>query len=664
MNHDPTRMPLPAAVNPRDPGALDIRDYLRAAEGGAPDDIHTDDISRQSLSLLAIGAIGVVYGDIGTSPLYAFREALRATGLDHTRPAAPPEVLGILSILFWTLILIVTFKYVFGLLRADNRGEGGILALYTLVRLALGRRSVPILALAIAGAALFAGDAAITPAISVLSAVEGAEYVVPGVEPFVLPITIGILIGLFALQRHGTARVAKLFGPVMLVWFVVLGGLGLWHLTAAPEVLAALNPSWAVRFLWDHTAVAFVVLGAVFLAVTGGEALYADLGHFGRRPIKLAWFAVVLPGLMLNYLGQGALVLRNPELVENPFFGLASPGMLPFLVILSTCATVIAAQAVITGAFSMARAAVQLGFLPRLRIIHTDADQSGQIYIGAVNWLLLAGVIWLVLAFGSSEALASAYGIAVTGTMVLTTVLGILYLTHARGLSLPLALVIVAPVLALELVFLASNLTKLHDGGWVPLVAALITGALMGIWWRGNQSVAVRMAKLAVDREGFIRHMEKSSVHRIPGTAFFLTPEPAVVPSALLHNLRHNRVLHDQTVFLTVETLRLPYATAEERAMLDHLGGPFHQLTLRFGYMETPNVSRAMAAARATGLKFDVMNSTFFLGRRRAVAVGDPGLALTMDRIYTALARFAADPTDFYHLPRDRVVELGERVAI
>jgi KUP system potassium uptake protein len=453
------------------------------------------------------------------------------------------------------------------------------------------------------------------------------------------------------------------FGPVCALWFLALAGLGLAQIADAPQVLQAFSPVWGVGFLASHPGVAFVVLGAVFLAVTGGEALYADLGHFGRRSIMLAWFALVLPALLLNYLGQGAMVLTTPGRAEEAFFGLASDGFLPVLVVLATAATVIASQAVITGAYSMARGAIQLGFLPRLRIRHTAEGQSGQIYIGAVNWLLLGGVLWLVVAFGSSGALASAYGIAVTGTMVLTTLLGALYLVRSGRMRAPLAGLVVAPILAVELVFLGSNLAKIHDGGYVPVIAALVIGLVMWAWWRGTQAVRARVAKLAVTVPAFVRMMRGSSVNVIPGTAFFLTGDPGIVPSALLHNIKHNRVLHEQTVFLTVETLRVPYATAEERATVEPLGGCFLRLILRFGFMETPNVSRAMAHARAAGLRFDVMASTFFLGRRRAVATGT-GLELALDRAYVALSRMAADPTDFYHLPRDRVVELGERVAI
>ncbi len=661
MIHDPVRPADPEQLPLFDEEALDIADYLRA-ESDAEADIHHSDHERQGMTALVIGAVGVVYGDIGTSPIYAFREALHATGAHGV--AGRAEVLGLLSLLVWTLMLVVTVKYVFALLRADNRGEGGVLALYTLVRLALGRRSLSILALAIAAAALFGGDAVITPAISVLSAVEGMALVMPSLNAWVLPVSLGILLGLFLVQRRGTARIARWFGPITALWFVAIGGLGLWHMVANPSVLAALNPFWAITFLTQHSTVAFVVLGAVFLAVTGGEALYADLGHFGRRPIVMAWFALVFPALILNYMGQGALVLTNPEASANPFFSMASGHALPVLVALATAATVIASQAVISGAFSMARAAIQLGFLPRLSIRHTAESQSGQIYIAAINWLLLFGVLWLVVSFRTSAALASAYGIAVTGTMVLTTILGALYLLKVREMAAPLVALLIAPLLAVELAFLISNLMKIADGGYVPVMIAAVLCLVMVAWWRGTQRVSARLHKLAIPLNSFVRSMRNSSVQIIPGTAFFLTPDADVVPSALLHNLKHNRVLHDQTVLLTVETLRVPYATLEERAEYEVLTEHFARLTLRFGFMETPNVSRAMVHARRSGLKFDVMASTFFLGRRRPVPSGPGGIGRMLDQLYATLARISADPTDFFHLPRDRVVELGERVAI
>jgi KUP system potassium uptake protein len=590
-----------------DEAALDIADYLRA-EADAEDDIHHDEAKGHGLAALTLGAIGIVYGDIGTSPLYAFREALRATGA--VTPGAG-EVLGILSLLIWTLILIVTVKYIFFLLRVDNRGEGGILALYTLVRLAAGKRSVPVLMLALGGAALFAGDAAITPAISVLSAVEGAELVLPSLEPFVLPLTVGILIALFLMQRGGTAKIARLFGPICVVWFLTLAGLGLWHVGETPSVLASFNPIWGLVFLFEHTGVAFVVLGAIFLAVTGGEALYADLGHFGRKPIKLAWFGLVLPALVMNYLGQGAMVIAHPERAENSFFELAPEGLLPWLVALATVATVIASQAVISGAFSVARGAIQLGFLPRLTIRHTAEAASGQIYIGMVNWILLFGVLALVLSFQSSAALSSAYGISVTGSMVLETTLAALFLWRAVKIPLVISFLIVSPVLLVETTFFASNAMKFMDGGYVPVLIACGMALIMWAWWRGSQKVLMRVHKMAISVKSLVKSMRNSSVHVIPGTAFFLTPDSGIVPSALLHNLKHNRVLHEQTVFLTVETLRVPFATAEERVTVEPLGGCFIRLILRFGFMETP----------------------------------------LMDRIYVALSRLAADPTDFYHFP-------------
>ena len=635
---------------------LDIAAYLRD-EGEPPAAQH----KKQGFAALVVGAVGVVYGDIGTSPIYAFREALHPIA---NGGAGRPEVLGLLSLLIWTLILIVFVKYVLFLLRADNRGEGGVLALYTLVRLAIGRRSVPVLTLAIGGAALFAGDAMITPAISVLSAMEGAGLVFPTLEHWVVPATLIILVLLFWVQRKGTAAIAGAFGPITVVWFLTLAGLGLWQISGNPGVLAAMNPGWGAGFLWHHGEVAFIVMGAIFLAVTGAEALYADLGHFGRRPITIAWVILVFPALVLNYLGQGALVLRDPTAISDPFFRMAPESLLPVLVMLTTAATVIAAQAVISGAFSMARAAIQLGLLPRMSIRHTSHDQSGQIYIGVVNWGLLMGVVWLVMTFETSSALASAYGIAVTGTMVITTVLAVLYLVNTGILRLPVAMMLVAPIALLEFAFLGSNLLKLWDGGFVPVLIAMAIGTLMWAWWRGTQIMLAKYHKLAISVPSFVKSMGHSSAHIIPGTAFFLTPDPEVVPTALLHNLKHNRVMHEQTVFLTVETMRVPTATPEERASYERLSPQFGRLILRFGFMETPNVSRAMGAARREGLKFDVMTTSFFLGRKRPVVTSPAGLGRVLDRIYALLSRFSADPSDYYHLPRNRVVELGERVSV
>lgn len=639
-----------------DAAELDIADYLR----DEPED-HEHHPARQSMVALAVGAVGVVYGDIGTSPLYAFREAMRPIAQDGVTRA---DVLGVLSLLIWTLIIVVTVKYVLFLLRADNRGEGGVLALYTLARLAIGRRSIPVLSLAIIGAALFYGDAIITPAISVLSAVEGTELVLPSMKEWVVPLTLVILMALFLVQRKGTSAMAVAFGPITVLWFLVMAGLGLAQIVQNPDILAAFNPVWGLSFLMTHQTIAFVVLGAVFLAVTGAEALYADLGHFGRKPIILAWFALIFPSLVLNYLGQGALVLADPTALDNPFYRLCPPSALPALVILATVATVIAAQAVISGAYSMTRAAMQLGLLPRMTIRHTSPGQSGQIYIGSVNWILLFGVLWLVVAFDSSEALAAAYGIAVTGTMVITTTLAVIYVTRAGIVSVPVAFVLAAPLMAIELAFLSANMVKVADGGYVPLLLALALGTAMWAWWRGTQSVLAKSHKQLIGLDGFARSMAHSSVHMIPGTAFFLTPDASVVPSALLHNLKHNRVLHEQNVILTVETLRVPVAARDERASYEVLNDRFSRVTLRFGFMETPNVSRAMGDARKAGLEFNVMASSFFLGRRRPVVTGPIGLERMLDNIYAVLSRFSADPSDYFHLPRDRVVELGERVVV
>jgi KUP system potassium uptake protein len=630
-----------------------------AANGAEPED--HEGHPHQSVVALAIGAIGVVYGDIGTSPLYALREALRPAAEDGLTRA---EVLGVVSLIIWSLTLIVTVKYVLFLLRADNRGEGGVLALYTLARLAIGRRSLPVLFLGIAGAALFFGDALITPAISVLSAIEGIKLVTPALEHYVLPITLAILFGLFIVQQHGTAAISVAFGPITAIWFLAMALMGLWQLAGDWTVLAAVNPVYGVQFMLEHGLIAFIVLGAVFLCVTGAEALYADLGHFGKAPIRLAWFVLVFPALVINYLGQAALVLHEPGALENPFYLMVPSSLLPFLVGLATMATVIAAQAVITGAYSMARAAIQLGLLPRLNIVHTSEATSGQIYMPAINWLLLFGVLTFVATFQTSENLAAAYGIAVTGAMIVDTILAIIFAHRGWKWSLWLVLPVAAPFLALEATFLMSNLVKLPDGGYVPVSLALGFSFLMFAWWRGVQLAFEKGHKQMVDLDSFAKSMLKSSVHVVPGTAIFLTSDPKAVPPAFLHNLKHNRVLHEKNVILTVETQRVPKVTADERAEFIPINDRFSRLVLRFGFMETPNISKALARARREGLKFDVMTTSFFLGRRKVVPGDRIGLPLVLDRLFVALGRFAADPSDYYHLPRDRVVELGSRMTV
>ncbi|MDE3080949.1 MAG: potassium transporter Kup [Paracoccaceae bacterium] len=641
-----------------------LRDVPEGTDVDALEDGKDDhsDHNKSGVAALTLGAVGVVYGDIGTSPIYAVRESLRAVSSDGLARA---EVIGVISVLIWTIVIIVTLKYVTVLLRADNRGEGGVLALYTLVRLALGHRSFWVLGLGIAGAALFFGDAIITPAISVLSAVEGAELVTPGLAEFVVPITLGILVALFMVQSRGTGAVSAAFGPITAVWFLILAGTGVVNILHDPAILVAFDPVHAAAFLVSEGPLAFVVMGAIFLAVTGAEALYADLGHFGKAPIRLAWFGLVFPALVLNYLGQGALVLSNPMAVRDPFFLLVPKALLPVLVLMATVATVIASQAVITGAYSMTRSAIQLGFLPRLSIRHTSEQQSGQIYIPAINWLLFFGVILLVLSFRSSSSLASAYGIAVTGTMIVTTVLTVVLALRGWHSRVWLVAVIVAPLLALELVFLASNLLKLPDGGYVPVTLAAALALLMWTWWRGVQLVMARESRAKVDLDGFVHSIRDSSeVMHARGTGFFFTSDSSAVPQALLHNIKHNQVLHERNVIVTIETLRVPMARAEERVDYAPIDEHFARLRLRFGFMEMPNVTKALVQARRQGLKFDVMSSSFFLGRRKIIAGGRAGWGRVLDRLYIALGRFALDPSEFYSLPRDRIVELGSHITV
>ena len=618
--------------------------------------------SPARLSALTLGALGVVYGDIGTSPLYAFRETLRAVSGDGITEA---EVIGIVSLLIWTLMIIVTLKYVVFLLNADNLGEGGDLALFARIVRVTRKRTPLLIALGIAGASFFFfGDAILTPAISVLAAVEGMEFIVPGFDPYVLPVAMGVLVALFLSQRWGTGRISFVFGPVMALWFLTLAGSGLNALLEAPEMLFALSPHWGIAFLLDHGGIGLIVLSGVFLAVTGAEALYADLGHFGRAPIRLAWSLLVLPALVLNYLGQGALVLTDPAAAANPFFLLVSENLRPALVALATLATIIAAQAVITGAFSLARQALQLGFLPRLLVLHTSGEHEGQIYIPALNALLMVGVILLMEAFGSSSNLASAYGIAVSSSMIITTSLGWIYRVQVRGVSRVAATALVVPVAAIELGFIASNLLKVLDGGYVPLIIAAFVMVAMGAWVRGARKISESAHNLNVGLDSFMGSMSHSSVARVPGIAIFMTSDTVTVPPALLHNLKHNKVLHERNVLLRVDIANRPYLPEEERCQYQSLGPGFESLTLRFGFMESPNVSRALPVCRRYGLKFDVMMTSFFLGRRRTVVGSGRGLSFFLDKLYVVLTRMAADPIDYFYLPRDRVVEIGARVSI
>jgi KUP system potassium uptake protein len=580
-----------------------------------------------------------------------------------TRPLKP-AVLGILSLIVWALILIVTVKYVLILLRADNRGEGGTLALMALAQRAVGRGGVAVVVLGIVSAALFYGDAILTPALSVLSAVEGLKVATPALDPYVVPITVVILVALFAVQSRGTASVAALFGPITLVWFVAIAIAGLWHVAQNPSVLRAFDPTHGAGFLLNHGVIGLVTLGAVFLVVTGAEALYADLGHFGRGPIRFAWLTVALPALTINYLGQGALLLANPKAIENPFFLLYPDWALLPMVALATAATVIASQAVITGAYSLTRQAIQLGLLPRLEVRHTSAAQAGQIYMPRVNWLLLVGVLLLVLLFRSSSALASAYGIAVTGTMVVTATLAVVVIHKVWRWPAWMAALLIGPFLLIDLIFLGANLLKVHDGGWVPLALGGVIMAVMMTWRRGSKLLFDKTRKSEVPLKSLVLSLEKKPPLRVPGTAVFLTSDPEYAPTALMHSLKHYKVLHEKNVILTVETAAEPRVDAADHVRIEPIGETFTRVVLRFGFMETPNVPKALGVARQLGWKFDIMSTSFFLSRRTLRPAARSGMPRWQDRLFIVITRGANDATDYFQIPTDRVVEVGTQVAV
>jgi KUP system potassium uptake protein len=612
---------------------------------------------------LTIGCIGVVYGDIGTSPLYAVREAVvAAVGEGH--PATEAAVFGILSLIIWSLLIVVTAKYVFILLRADNRGEGGTLSLMALAQRALGRPSRVVLLLGITGAALFYGDSMITPAISVLSAVEGLKIASPAFEHWVLPLTALILAGLFAVQSRGTASVSALFGPVTAIWFIAIAAIGIVHILNVPSVLLALSPLYAVEFMLEHGMIGFFTLGAVFLVVTGAEALYADLGHFGRRPIQVAWLGLVFPSLAINYFGQGALLIAQPSALENPFYLLYPDWALYPMVVLATAATIIASQAVITGAFSLTQQAIQLGLLPRLEIRHTSASLVGQIYMPRVNWILLAGVLLLVVLFRSSSALGSAYGIAVTGTMVVTTIMAFVVVRHMWGWNLLATTALIAPFVLVDTTFLAANLLKVAEGGWVSLFVGGIVIIVMITWRRGARLLFEKTRKQEVPLIDLVKNLEKKSIHRVPGTAMFFTSDPESAPTALLHSLKHYKVLHEENVILTLVTDELPRVSPDERVTIGYISKTFLRITVRFGFMETPNVPKALMLAKKLGWKFDVMKTSFFLSRRALKPAAHSGMPRWQDRLFVGLARTANDATAYFQIPSDRVVEIGTQVNI
>lgn len=617
---------------------------------------------KAGVTTLAFGSVGVVYGDIGTSPLYALRESLvhaKSSGASFA-----PDVIGIVSLLIWSLFLIVTIKYVLFVLRADNKGEGGTLSLMALAYNALGGRSTPVLILGVTGAALFAGDAIITPAISVLSAVEGLKIVTPLFEPYVVLITVIILFSLFMVQKRGTHRVASWFSPIMTVWFLTLAALGVAHIGDAPEILHAFNPAKAIGFLLAHGFLSFVVLGSVFLAVTGAEALYADMGHFGKKPIRYAWVLLVLPALVLNYLGQGAMLIGNPATLENPFFLMAPDIMRLPLVILATLATVIASQAVITGAYSLARQAIQLGFLPRLEIQHTSDQQEGQIYVPKVNFILLAGVLFLVLVFGSSSKLASAYGIAVSASMIVDSCLVFFIFWKLWRWPLWISAVVVASFLTLEIAFFSSNLLKLVEGGYVPVLIGIAMITIMWTWRRGSKILENKTRRSSIPTTDLIRMLQKSKPTRVPGTAIFLTSTAEAAPTALMHNLKHNKVLHERVLIVSVATENTPRVNPSKRSEIERLSEDFTIVRMHFGFMESPRVPAALAELRKQGLKFDIMTTSFFLGRRTLKASSSSGMPAWQDKLYIALSRQSANATNFFSIPSDRVVELGAQVTV
>jgi len=619
--------------------------------------------SRRYLFTLSLAALGVVYGDIGTSPLYALRECFRK---GHGVPVTPDNVMGILSLIFWSLTIVISFKYLIFVMRADNRGEGGILALMSLVRARSGppslRRSV-LIALGIFGAALLYGDGMITPAISVLSAIEGLEIATPLFAPYIVPITIAVLIALFVVQRAGTAKVGAMFGPVMLLWFAVISIMGIAHIVQEPHVLLAIDPTKAVLFFMRNRIHGFLVLGAVFLAVTGGEALYADMGHFGAKPIRIAWFVLVFPSLLLNYFGQGALLLHSPQSTEHPFFEMAPHWARVPLVVLAAVATVIASQAVISGAFSLTRQAVQLGYTPRIQIRHTSARQIGQIYIPSINWLLMISAIGLVIAFKESSALAAAYGVAVTTTMGITTLLLAVVERERWRWSMAAILSLTIPVLIIDFAFFGANIIKVMEGGWFPLAVGIAVFTVMTTWRAGRELLSQRLAESGISIENFLRELSKGQIPRVAGTAVFMSRYQAGVPTQLLHNLKHNKVVHQTVVLLTVlveETARL---VANERFHWEDLGSGVFRLTVRYGYMDDTNIPETLAAS-AGPVQFNEMTTSYFLGRETLIPTRRPGMALWREKLFSWMMRNSSSASTFFCLPANQVIELGAQIEL
>ncbi len=619
--------------------------------------------STQGLGVLTLGALGVVYGDIGTSPIYAFREALHAAS-GGAAVADREDILGVLSLILWALTIIVTVKYIMFVLRADNKGEGGTLSLMALASSAFSGKSLPVLIIGMVGASLFYGDAVITPAISVLSAVEGTKVITPAFEPYVVPVTVVILLALFAVQRFGTGKVGTVFGPIMFVWFLLLGYSGLRHVFDDPGILHAINPIYGVLFLYHQTDIAFAAIGAVFLAVTGAEALYADLGHFGRRPIVIAWLSIVFPCLLINYVGQGAFVLAHGGHVGHPFFEMNSGWMLVVMVALATAATVIASQAVITGAFSITRQAVQLNILPRFKILHTSETQSGQIYMPRVNFLIAVIVMLLVLGFRESSSLASAYGISVTGEMIASTLLLAIVMRRLWKWPLLLCATLIGLFLVIEAVFFASNIVKVWDGGWASLLVAAVILVSMWTWVRGSRYLFDKTRKNEIPLDMLVGNLAKKPPMIVPGTAVFLTSDPQSAPTALLHSLKHYKVLHESNVILSVITAPTPTVAKQDRVQMEPLNDLFMRVSMKFGYMEQPNIPKALAICRKQGWKFDIMTTSFFLSRRALKPSANSGMPVWQDKLFIGLAQTAADATEYFQIPTGRVVEVGTQVTI
>jgi KUP system potassium uptake protein len=619
---------------------------------------------HNKLAGLTLAAIGVVYGDIGTSPLYSLKTVFDPT---HGLALSQANLLGVVSLIFWGLTIIVSLKYVTLVLRADNHGEGGIMALMALALSAVtGRARLchTLLLIGVFGAALFYGDSVITPAISVLSAVEGLEVATPALKPYVVPLTVIILISLYAVQRHGTGGIGRWFGPIMLVWFAALAAMGLLNIVRSPAILAALNPLHALHFFAENRVIAFIALGAVVLAFTGAEALYADMGHFGKKPIRLAWFGIAFPALALNYLGQGGLLLAHPQAIENPFFQQLGAWSVFPLVVLSTIATVIASQATISGTFSMTKQAIALGFLPRMKIMHTSEHEIGQIYIPAVNWGQLIAVLLAVLGFGSSDNLAAAYGIAVTATMLATTVLTYFVIRYRWRLNLLLCLGATVFFLGVDAAFFSANVLKVLHGGWFPLLLGAILFTLMLTWKRGRQLVFDNLQKHAIPLNAFLESLFIAPPARVPGTAVFLRSESDGVPHAMLHNLSHNKVLHERVVFLTAHTLDEPWVPEESRVEVVPLGHACYQVNVRFGFKDEPDIPRVLALCATQGLAFDTMQTSFFVARQTIISTPGAGMAPWREHLFVAMSRNARDAADYFHIPSNRVIELGTQVEI